>query len=154
MPQSAPHTLLAPLASADATSACTAPNRAISSGGTSARLDLRSVAYTTSPPRTTALDPGTVVSAAATSPAVSDSAVATVCPRSLSSSTTSTSRSVRRPRAVTSGSLMAHARDGPTATCPQPDRADHVVDAGDHGQHHGGADHDPPHHVEPVRERQ
>ena len=44
---------------------------------------LRSVAYTTSPPRTTALDPGTSVSTAASRPPVSDSAVATVSPRAV-----------------------------------------------------------------------
>ena len=63
---------------------------------------MRSVAYATIPPRTAAEEPGTLVRAAATSPPVSDSAVATVSSRAIRSSiAVRASAPVRSPGAVT-----------------------------------------------------
>jgi hypothetical protein len=72
---------------------------------------LSSVAYATTPPRTAAEEPGTLVRAAATSPPVSDSAVATVSSRAIRSSiAVRASAPMRGPETV----MTIPARRGPT----------------------------------------
>src|SRR3954452_15890545 len=87
-PQVAVQVARMPSASAAAVSGLTGPWQARSSSGTPARTALRSVAYTTAPPRSVALAPGTEAIVAQNSPAVSDSAAATVSPRPSSAACT------------------------------------------------------------------
>ena len=81
---------------------------------------LVSVAYTTTPPRKTALAPGTSVSAAITSPPVKDSATASVSRRSCSSGT----------RRAASGCPSATVWPGLRADAPQRHGTHPVVDTG------------------------
>src|SRR5690625_908666 len=121
MPTSASNSPRAPSAIAAAVSDETAPYRRRRSSPTPSVRAFTSVAYATSPPRTAADEPGTSVNAAHSSPPVSDSAVATVCP------------------AMTSALITSAGVDAPSGgmTLPHSQCLCHVIKPGHHRHRHG-----------------
>src|SRR5690625_3728958 len=98
-----------------------------------------------SPPRSTAEAPGTSAMVAAMRPAVNDSAVATVNPRSSAAAT--------NPRATVAVTVSGEGTSGVRSAVRTVPGIQQVLDAGHHGDRDGQQDQRDGDPVRPVRQR-
>src|SRR5699024_174366 len=138
---SATHFAAVPTAICAATTGSSGPVSSRWSASTAARLDLRSVAQVTSPPRTTAEAPGTSTSEATNRPPVRDSADASDSPSRVQ--VAMMRRLVSSSSGSATGSVPATVRLRLTVELR---RLHAVVDAGDEGDDDGRRHHDPGEH--------